>query len=128
MDGLRPASVRLNVTVFASVAELPVSKVSVSVFRKSPAASESPTFRFKMVVPDPAPRLRLVKFEIALPVPSKRLRVDPPPTSMLVIAPGFVKPPRSAKVLLPVAINPVVPFSAELMVKDPASVLLVLPW
>ena len=47
---------------------------------------------------------------------------------MLVIVPGVVMPPWRAKVLLPVAINPVVPFSAELMMKDPPPVLLVLPW
>ena len=125
--GLRPASVRLNVTVFAKFSVPVVTSVSVSVLRKSPVASESPTFRFSVAVPAPAPRFRLVRLEMALPVPSKRLRVDPPPTSMLVMAPGAVSPPGSARVLFPVATSPVVPLSGELMVKEPPPVLLVLP-
>ena len=128
MDGLRPASVRLNVTVFAKLSVPVVTSVSVSVFRKSPTAIESPTLRFNVAVPVPAPRFKLVRLEIALPTPSKKLKVDPPPTSMLVMTPGAVSPPGRARVLLPVAINPLVPFSAELMVKDPPPVLLVLPW
>ena len=117
----------LKVIVFASVAEKPVSKVRVSVLRKSPAVLPSPTFKFKAAVPDPTPRLRLVKFEIALPAPSKRLSVDPPPTLMLVMTPGAVTPPWRDNVLLPVATNPVVPFTGELIVKDPPPVLLVIP-
>ena len=97
MRGLRPASVILKVIVLPKFSVPPVKRVSVSV-------ALSPMLRFKVTVPVPVlPKLRLVRFEIRLPAPSRRLRVDPPPTSRLVIRLGLVKPPVKARVLASMA-------------------------
>ena len=51
-----------------------------------------------MIVPPVEPSVRASTFK-ALRVPSRRFKVDPPPTTIDVIADGVAKPPRNASTL-----------------------------